>query len=207
MVVLHCTRKLLTRLGARSAVAGRIAESTTLLGDWYATVFVVARRLLVLCVAERSLFAVLLPLKEARTLVPRWQAAVERRLLTLDVLGAQVAAEAAAMCDVVIAPASYGRAGRVRGPATAGPSGSSTGTANAGRRLLGVLTDMVWQCEGRTMRAADTDVPDLDGMASALDQLLCKPLAYARPADVTRALFTAAAAHAPSTATGLHQIG
>lgn len=182
MVILQCTRKLLARLGPSGGGAPASEHgasppaSTTRLGDWYANLMVVARRPLVLCAAERPLFAVVVPLAEARTLVPRWQQAVERRLLALGVAPAQVADELAARAEVRVVPASYGAAPGARSP-------------SAGRRMIGMLTDMAWQCEGRTLRVGGVEQPDLAVMEAALDDLLCTPLAYRRPADVTRELF------------------
>ncbi len=193
MVALRCTRKLLARLGGAASPATSApsaepaavpAHRTTVLGDWYATVFVAARRPLVLAAAERSLCPVVLPLREARTLVPRWREAVGRKLRALGVAAAQADAELAAMADVAVVPASY------REP--------------AGRRLVGVLTDMLYHCAPHVVRlrpgpglvasglTLPDAVPDLAGMEAALDQLPCAPLRYANPAEVTRTLFAAA---------------
>lgn len=188
MVTLRCTRKLLGRLGPPRAEDSAVApQGETVLGDWYATVFVSARRPLVLAAAERSLCPVVLPLKGARTLVPRWREAVGRKLAALGVAPARVAAELAAMADVDVAPTTY------RGP-----------HAPAGRRMVGVLTDMLYHCEphvvrlhaGPTLTASGLTLPDAvpddAGMEAALDRLPCAPLGYQNPAEATRALFVAA---------------
>lgn len=198
MVVLRCTRALLARLGRGRPPAGGAATPSTaaggpaVLGDWYATAFVVARRPLVLAAAERSLCAVVLPLAPARTLVPRWREAVGRKLADLGVAPAQVDGELAAMAGADVGPVSY------REP--------------AGRRMVGVLTDMVYQCEPWVVRvharpgvvAAGLSlppvVPDLAGMEAALDRLPCAPLRYANPVDATRALFAGVAAGAAAGA-------
>lgn len=185
MIALRCTRKLLTRIGRAPSASDEIPPpGTTVLGDWYATAFVVARRPLVLAVAERTLCPVVLPLREARTLVPRWCEAVGRKLRALGVAAAQIEAELAAMADVALGPASY------RVPAA--------------RRVVGVLTDMVYHCEphvvhvhpGPGLAAAGLTLPetfpDLAGMEAALDRLPCAPLGYATPAETTWALFAAA---------------
>ena len=191
MVVLRCTRALLARLGRGRSPAGSGAAPTAdgggpaVLGDWYATVFVAARRPLVLAAAERSLGAVVLPLAPGRTLVPRWREAVGRKLADLGVAPAQVAGELAATADAGVGPVSY------REP--------------AGRRMVGVLTDMLYHCEPHVVRlhagpglaasglTLPAVVPDLAGMEAALDRLPCAPLRYANPADVMRALFAEAA--------------
>jgi hypothetical protein len=185
MVALRCTRKRLTRLEPTASADGATsAPSTARLGAWYATVFVVARRPLVLAVAERSLCPVVLPLREARTLVPRWRDAVSRRLRGLGVEPAQVGAELVAVADVALGPAAY------RVPAA--------------RRVVGVLADMVYHCEPHVVPihqgpglvasglVLPEAVPDLTGMEAALDRLLCAPLGYASPAEATRALFATA---------------
>jgi hypothetical protein len=197
MVVLRCTRKLLTRLPSalvtKSApglvMAETTAGSTTRLGDWYANLMVVAQRPLVLCVAERSLFAIVVPLAEARTLVPRWRQAIERRLLALGIASAQVADDLAAMAEVRIVPASYGAGARARSEASAAGVSGPVRSPSVGRRMVGVLTDMAWQCEARTIRVDGAEQPDIAAMEAGLDELLCTPLDYRRPADVTRAVF------------------
>lgn len=198
MVVLHCTRKLLARLpkGIRSGVivadvtpgpspAETVAGATTRLGDWYANLMTVARRPLVLAAAERSLFAVVVPLAESRTFIPRWRETIERRLLALDIAPARVAEELSAMAEVLVVPTSYG-ASATSGSSERSPSARAPST---GRRMVGVLNDMAWQCEGLTLRVAGAEQPDIAGMERALDRLLCTPLDYHRPDDVTRALF------------------
>lgn len=211
MVLLRSTRKLLARLGpgavARGAAlsdeASVAPSSTTLLGDWYANLLMVARRPLVLCVAERSLFAVVVPLKEAATLVARYRQAVERRLLALDVAPAQVAAELAAMADVIVAPTAYGASAGVSGRGTAGAAAAVASDAvvdanrpapmpTSARRMIGVLTDMAWHCDLLTTGAHGFVEPDIAAMERALDMLPCKPIDYRGPSDMTRALFAAA---------------
>lgn len=198
MVILRCTRKLLARLPPREGGGAPTgdhdaapAASTTRLGDWYANLMIVARRPLVLCVAERSLFAVVIPLWEARTLVPRWRVVVERRLLALGVAPGRVADELAAMADVRVTSASYGATSYDAGGVSPGECARSgrARSPTVGRRMVGMLTDMAWQCEERTTRADNLERPDFAAMEAALDDLLCTPLAYRRPADVTRELF------------------
>lgn len=206
MVALRCTRKLLARLGSTAeapALAATVIESspgdTPRLGDWYANLMLVARRPLVLCVAERSLFAVILPLKEARTFVARWRSAVEARLLALGIPADLVAGELAAMAAVAIGPTSYAagerageRASATTGAREDGASAPARRVPAPGRRMLGVLNDMAWQCEAQGIRVNGRGEPDFAAMHEALDRLPCSPLRYASPAKVTRALFAAA---------------
>jgi hypothetical protein len=67
MLVLRCTRKLLERLPAFPAPA----VSTTVLGDWYATILMVRPAHLVLLVNERSRLPVVLLARELSTLLER----------------------------------------------------------------------------------------------------------------------------------------
>ena len=208
MVVLRCTRKLLARLGSTAeapapgaAVVEPSPGDAPRLGDWFANLMVVARRPLVLCVAERSLFAVILPIKEARTFVPRWRSAVEARLLALGVPGDIVAGELAAMATVAIAPTSYAAGDRASAATGAGGGDGAVASAHRvpapGRRMLGVLNDMAWQCEAQGIRVDGRGEPDFAAMHEALDRLPCSPLRYASPAEVTRALFAAVAEGEP----------
>ena len=207
MVVLRCTRKLLARLGPTAeapAPAAAVVEPSPgdapRLGDWYANLMPVGRRPLVLCVAERSLFAVILPLKEARTFVPRWRAAVEARLLALGIPADLVAGELAAMAAVVIGPTSYAAGERASATTKAGEEGAVAPARRVpapGRRMLGVLNDIAWQGEAQGSRVDGQGEPDFAAMHEALDRLPCSPLRYASPAEVTRALFAAVVEREP----------
>lgn len=59
MLTLRCTKKLLTRLGEKPHPTP--PASTTTLGDWYADVLNLGRERLVLCVSERTLLPVIVP--------------------------------------------------------------------------------------------------------------------------------------------------
>jgi hypothetical protein len=97
---LRCTGKLLERLHATPGVD--LEEPTTRLGDWYATLVYEGREQLVLCVSERSLLPVVIPAREARTLVPRFQDALAELLVLLGVPAAEIERELADMVDVRI---------------------------------------------------------------------------------------------------------
>lgn len=58
MVIVRATRKLLQRLGRATAASGE--ESTTLLGDWYATFLPWRPRHVALLVSEHTLLPVLM---------------------------------------------------------------------------------------------------------------------------------------------------
>lgn len=123
-------------------------------GDWYANLLVVERRPLLLCVAERSLLTVIVPLTPKRTLIPRWRAAVERRLLAIGVAPApaQVAGELAAMAHVSVIAALHG-ATRGAGPAhNAGTGGATPETPGTAGGVLQVRAAS--SCRGRHLAAA-----------------------------------------------------
>ena len=100
MFTLRCTGKLLKRLRASPGVD--LEPPTTQLGDWYATLVYERTEQLVLCVSERSLLPVVLPAKEARTLVPRFRDALAELLARLGVPPAEIERERAEMADVRI---------------------------------------------------------------------------------------------------------
>jgi hypothetical protein len=97
---LRCTGKLLKRLHATPGVD--LEEPTTRLGDWYATLVYEGYEQLVLCVSERSLLPVVIPAREARTLVPRFRDALSELLVLLGVPTTEIERELAAMVDVRI---------------------------------------------------------------------------------------------------------
>jgi len=70
MLIVRATRKLLPRLRAPKLEAGD--ESTTLLGDWYATSLPWRPHHLALFVSQTTLLPVLLPLAPAATLLQRF---------------------------------------------------------------------------------------------------------------------------------------
>lgn len=100
MFTLRCTGKLLGRLGtAPSAVA---EPPTTALGDWYATLIHAPRVQVVLLVSERTLLPIVVPAKEARTLLPRFRLALADMLHRLGVRPSIIDREIQEMGDVVV---------------------------------------------------------------------------------------------------------
>lgn len=100
MFTLRCTGKLLKRLHASPGLD--VEPPTTRLGDWYATLVYEGREQLVLCVSERSLLPVVVPAREARTLVPRFQDAFAELLVLLGISTADIERERAEMADARI---------------------------------------------------------------------------------------------------------
>ena len=96
MFTLRCTQKLLRRGLTETAAAD--AQTTTVLGDWYANVVVARPSHLVVCVSERTLLPIvvvarepkLLPQRLAQSLLPMLQAleieppAIERELSAMQ---------------------------------------------------------------------------------------------------------------------------
>lgn len=96
MFNLHCTKKLLDRM--KPAVEGA-GQSTTVLGDWYATAWFWKPQLALL-VNERTLLPVVMPLAPAASLAGRFPEALAHVLLALDVGQDFVKAELEKMGEV-----------------------------------------------------------------------------------------------------------
>ena len=165
MLVLRGTRKLLDRLSV--APASQEAESTTTLGDWYATVLMIRPAHLVLLVNERARLPVVLPARELATLLQRIPDAVAETLLDLDVSAEAIAREREAMADIVCAP-----------------------TRN--RSVLGAMNEFVFQIQW--MRE-DGDLPDLRTLSREMGEHLIGVGGrdYLHPADEARRLLGAPA--------------
>lgn len=158
MLALRATQKLLGHLPVQPAEPA--GPTTTALGDWYAVPLFVGKQRYVLTASERSLLAVIVPLKEARTLVDRWRARVAERLDALGVEPEHRDRELAAMGDGVVAK-------------------------TASRRILGAMNDL-----GRHARwmAQDEGGVYPDEIEFRLDRMPCGLLAYAYSADIARYL-------------------
>jgi hypothetical protein len=102
MLVLRCTRKLLGRLHASPDPVD--APSTTVLGDWYATILMVRPAHLVLLVNERSRLPIVLPARELSTLLERIPDAVADTLSDLGVESHAIEREREEMRNIVCAP-------------------------------------------------------------------------------------------------------
>jgi hypothetical protein len=98
MLVLRCTRKLLDRLRLEPATTE--LPSTTVLGDWYATILITRPAHLVLLVNERSRFPVVLPARELSTLPDRIPEAIADVLSDLGADASVIARERAAMGEI-----------------------------------------------------------------------------------------------------------
>jgi len=101
MVVFRCTRTLLDRLAI--PLAAPCARSTTALGDWYFKLLFARPQWLLVGVSERSRLPIVMSAREFATMTNRFRSALERVLEDLGVPASAIAAEDAAMKDVVFA--------------------------------------------------------------------------------------------------------
>jgi hypothetical protein len=164
MVVLRCTARLLRHVPL--PVEDSPDGSTSALADWYANALFVGTSRLVLCVAERSLLSVIVPLREGRSLPERWAAAVGDRLRRLDVPPAAVAAELEMMHPIHVA-------------------------RTASRSVLGSMNDFAFHCRWYITERGVSDLRDLEDM---LSETPCAPLRYQYPREVAARLLETASA-------------
>jgi hypothetical protein len=101
--VVHATRKLLSRVGRPAPDAGE--RSTTVLGDWYATILFWQPQV-ALFVNESTLLPVLMPLAPAATVTERFPQALSLLLAAHRVSRHFTEAEVAQMADCRLAPTS-----------------------------------------------------------------------------------------------------
>ena len=100
MFNLHCTKKLLDRI---KPVVQPPGQSTTHLGDWYATVLFWKPQLALL-VNERTLLPVVMPLAPASTLAQRFPEALSKVLNALGTDESKIKAELSEMTEQVFLP-------------------------------------------------------------------------------------------------------
>jgi hypothetical protein len=147
-----------------AAADGEPPSPTTTLGDWHAGPLFIGPLRWVLCVSERSLLPVIVPLKPAKTLPARLPDAAATLLAALGIAAATIEHERAAMSPCYIAP-----------------------TQN--RSVLGSLNELVWQAraylEHRPMR-------DLISVTLQLSEMPCGMLGYDALDRRTRSLLGSA---------------
>jgi len=162
MMTLRCTRKLLNHLP--SPTIDDDAETTTILGDWYANLLSIRNRWVVLCISERTLIPVVIPARTFLTFVGRFREAVLLDLVAIGVPSATVEAEAHAMQAIDVGK-------------------------TASRRVLGSLNDFAHECRWRLTESPDAD---LGVLSLQMARVPCAPLDYEYPSDATLKLFGAA---------------
>ncbi len=156
MFTLRCTGKLLRRLGV--APSASVDEPTTILGDWYPTLIHAPRLQVVLAVSERTLLPVVVPARDAKSLIPRFRVALGAMLLALDVRPAAVERELQAMDGVAV--------GKTRS-----------------RTVLGSMNDFIRMSKGHPWRPRS-----LEELSLELACAPCGPIGMKSPDDLTRAL-------------------
>ncbi len=154
MAALRCTQKLLRRLRVDPPADDTLA--TNRLGDWYANSLSVGRNQLVLCVSERTILPVLLPLRGFRThLFP----AVRWMLEGLLIAPEAIASEVAALEGMPV--------GRTRS-----------------RAVLGSMNELIFSAD-LYLRGPDRS-PDLRAASLHLSGMICGQLEYRTPGETTR---------------------
>ena len=165
MVTLRCTQKLLRRLS--EPVTENNEQPTTLLGDWYANILFSKPQQLVLCISERTLLPVVIPAKDIQTLSDRLVVAVHEVLTAIGVDPQFAGKERTEMQDL--------RCGRTNN-----------------KRILGSLIDLMFHLEYYLHAEPADSLPQL---SLHLSTIICKPLSYNSPKDVTLELFASGIAN------------
>ncbi|MDO9435729.1 hypothetical protein [Hydrogenophaga sp.] len=159
MFTLRCTQKLLRR-GLKEPLVP-LDGPTTLLGDWYANILFVRPQQLVLCVSERTLLPVVLPVRDIATLTNRLPEAAAEVMAAVGVPPASIKAEVEAMCACNV--------GRT-----------------ASKRVLGSLNEMVFLLEAGLQHDPERSLLQ---QSLSLAQTPLKLLEYDAPDRATQALF------------------
>lgn len=157
VLIVRATKKLRERLG--SASPGDDEPSTTLLGDWYATILPWRPRQLVLLVNEQTLLPVLMPLAPAASVSSRIGPEIAASLAAHQAPVTFVDGELSQMRDCRFAP-----------------------TAN--RSVVGIMTDFSFLAD--VYRRSDPDLNLLE-LAKKLATTPCRPL-YRRHTSPDREL-------------------
>ena len=158
MLVIRATQKLLTHLG--SPVTDP-PPSTTVLGDWYAKPFDVAKTRFVLLVSEKSRMAVLMLGVDVAAVPLRFPDVLASQLTRLGVPQDAVDREIAACREVITA-------------------------VTANKSLLGTLNDYAAMAKHRFRDLSDVD---LEAESLSLSDTPLSPLGYRFASDVALELF------------------
>jgi hypothetical protein len=160
MLVLRCTRQLLTRL--KQVGDARLVESTTRLGDWYGNILRIGRRQYLLFISERSRLPVIISIREAKRLAAVFPDAVCEALAAVGVSASDIADEHSRMSEI-----GFGR------------------TRN--RSLLGTLNDFSFMAQHGNMARPEPESPE--ELVRFLSQTPILPLGGASPIELTRSAF------------------
>jgi hypothetical protein len=166
MLRLHCTKKLLDRIGVKPSVSPVLAaDSGTHLATWYATMLSWKPQVALL-VNERTLLPVLMPLAPAKTLATRFPAHLATVLTAHRWLAHQIDAEIRQLNQHQLLK-----------------------TAN--RSVLGSLNDFTFLAEVHKQHDGSDDLPRI---ALALANAPCAPIRYQSPSDLITAIGASGAA-------------
>ncbi len=157
MYRLCCTKKLLGRMNLKPCEA--TPPTTTVLGDWYATVLF-WRPQVALLVNERTLLPILLPLAPAATLPSRLPMELARQLAACGLAERFVDEELASMQECCV-------------------------TKTGNRTLIGMLNEFSFLADAYRDRGESVD---LSLLARRLATTPCGPLKHQSPARVLAAL-------------------
>jgi hypothetical protein len=133
------------------------------LGDWHANILFLGRSPHVIAVNDKSLITLVLPLKEARTVLDRWRAEVLRLIGRLGAPEEVLQAEADALQDVVV-------------------------TRTTSRSSIGYVNEMARHCRGLYEDHGELRPEDVD---LVMENLPCQVFRYDVPAQVARRLLGA----------------
>jgi hypothetical protein len=164
MMNLRCTQKLLRRLNLPEDMEA--GETTTALGDWYATILFTRPAHIVLCMSERSRLCVPLFARDIDRFPVRFRQELRQLLRELSVSQEAVDREVKEMEPLCYAP-------------TTGPAVS--------RSVLGSLNDYTNMLKVHMEHESWT----LGELAVKLSKVPCGPLQGRYPRDVARELFQA----------------
>ena len=145
MMIVRATRKLLDRIGPGEASD---AESTTLLGDWYATALPWRPRQVALLMSDRTLLPLTMPLAPAATLLARFPDHLTEVLTALRVPADLIEHEVA-------------------------ETRSATLTTTANRSRVGSLNEFAFLADAHRQSETELDLVDL---SLRLSRVPCSPL-------------------------------
>ena len=160
MVVVRCTRKLLDRLGQRPRSD---ATSTTILGDWYATILFTKPQQVILLVNAATRLPVVIPTRDGSTIPARFAGGLTDVLTTLEVPVDVIGAEVREMAEVVF-------------------------TTTASRSVVGTMNDFANHVEWALEDGAGGT---LHALSLELANTPVGPLRYGRPRDLACRLLIA----------------
>ena len=102
MITLRCTAKLQRLLRLPEGPTGAVTDAR--LGDWFATLLTTRPQHLALCVNERSLLSIIVPMAPRPGFLSRFQTVATARIAQIPAPQAQLRAETSALATVGVGP-------------------------------------------------------------------------------------------------------